>query len=284
MPMGDVRVIRSLFAVICLATLALVQTAPAEAQQARRLSHCIAIADAAPGIEYLQQAAWTDPTPDGAVRIHYVGHAMFLIRTEDNLDIVTDYNGYLGPTTFLPDVVTMNYAHSSHRTDNVEGIDHVLRGWSDQFGIAADHQLEFGDVLIRNVPTHIRSYGTVEENGNSIFVFEAANLCIAHLGHLHHEPTDAQYAALGRVDVLMVPVDGGYTMELATMMKVVQRLQSSIVIPMHWFNGDRLGEFLSGMSEQFLIERAGGSEVTVSLSSLPERPTVMVLEPQALSD
>lgn len=278
------RVIRLLLSVVGLAIVSAVFSAPAEAQTLRRLSHCIAIADAAPGIEYLHQAAWNDPAPVGAVRIHYVGHAMFLIRTEGDVDIVTDYNGYLGATDFLPDVVTMNYAHSSHRTENVDGIAHVLRGWSDQFGIAADHQIELNDVLIRNVPTHIRSYGAIEENGNSIFVFEAANLCIAHLGHLHHEPTDAQYAALGRVDVLMVPVDGGYTMELATMMKVVQRLQSSLVIPMHWFNDGRLERFMAGMSEQFLIERPGISEVTVSLSSLPSRPTVLVLEPQSLSD
>lgn len=275
---------RIVLALACLLALVLPLAAPAEAQTPRRLSHCIAIADAAPGIEFLQQAAWTDPVPGRSVRIHYVGHAMFLIRTEGGLDIVTDYNGYLGPTAFLPDVVTMNYAHSSHRTENVGGIAHVLRGWSPQYGLAADHHLELGDVLIRNVPTHIRSYGSIEENGNSIFVFEAANLCIAHLGHLHHEPTDAQYAALGRVDVLMVPVDGGYTMELATMMRVVRRLQSSVVIPMHWFNDGRLDRFLSGMAEEFLIERPGASEVMLSLSSLPQRPTVLVLEPQSLRD
>ena len=71
----------------------------------------------------------------------------------------------------------------------------------------------------------------MEEKGNSIFVFEMAGLCIGHLGHLHHEPDTAQYAALGRLDVVMVPVDGGYTLNLATMIRVVKRLRSSVVIP-----------------------------------------------------
>ncbi|MBU3029347.1 MBL fold metallo-hydrolase [Paracoccus marinaquae] len=275
--------LKAVLASLLLAILSLAMAVPAGAQS-RRLSHCIAIADAAPGIEYIQPATWRDPVPDGAVRIGYIGHSMFLIRTGDGLSIVTDYNGYLGPTTFLPDVATMNRAHSSHWTDGVEGIGQVLRGWSDSFGLPADHHLELGDVLIRNVTSDIRSFGTVEENGNSIFVFEAAGLCIAHLGHLHQELNEAQYAALGRVDVLMVPVDGSYTMDLGTMMRVVSRLRSSLVLPMHWFSEARLGSFLSGMSGQFLIERAGASEITVSPSSLPRRPTVLVLEPRPLED
>ncbi len=64
-------------------------------------------------------------------------------------------------------------------------------------------------MLVRNVSTDIRSqFGGTEDRGNSIFVFEVAGLCIGHLGHLHHEPNDAQYAALGRLDVVMAPVDG----------------------------------------------------------------------------
>ena len=66
---------------------------------------------------------------------------------------------------------------------------------------------------MRNVSTDIRVAARrrhVEPSGNSIFVFEVAGLCIGHLGHLHHEPDAEQYAALGRLDVVMAPVDGGY--------------------------------------------------------------------------
>ena len=260
-----------------LAILAVLLLAPLAVQaQDRRPSHCIAIAG---GPERVRQAAWSDPVPERSVRLSYLGHSMFLIQTEGGLDIVTDYNGGLPAGAPAPDAVTMNHAHSSHWTDAVEGIPHVLRGWSGRFGIAADHHLTLGDTLIRNVPTDIRSWGTVEENGNSIFVFEAGGLCIGHLGHLHHEPTDRQYAALGRVDVLLVPVDGSYTMEQVAMMRVVSRLNSSVVIPMHWFGPARLEAFLTGMSGRFDIQRPGGSEYLASLRGLPGRPTVVVLEP-----
>ena len=76
-----------------------------------------------------------------------------------------------------------------------------------------EHYLDLGEILVRNVTTDIRGgFDTRRINdGNSIFVFEVAGLCIGHLGHLHHEPTDAQYAALGRLDVVMAAVDGGLT-------------------------------------------------------------------------
>jgi L-ascorbate metabolism protein UlaG (beta-lactamase superfamily) len=68
------------------------------------------------------------------------------------------------------------------------------------------------DLHIRNVPTNVREFGGARMNGNSIFVFEVADLCIAHLGHLHHTLTDVHLGELGQIDVLLVPADGSYTM------------------------------------------------------------------------
>lgn len=266
--------------------LALFATAPAlQAQQARQPSHCIAIADAAPGLQYLHRAAYTDPVPEYSVRIRYLSHASFLIQTRGGLDAVTDYTGFIGTTDLVPDIVTMNHAHSTHWTANPDPeIPHVLPGWGP-FGEGIEHHLDLGEMLVRNVSTDIRSaMGGTEPRGNSIFVFEVEGLCIGHLGHLHHEPNDAQYAALGRLDVLMVPVDGGYTMSLDTMINVVDRVKSSIIIPMHWFSGRSLDAFIAGVSDRFLIDRRSGPEITVSLRDLPSRPTVVVLQPVPLRE
>lgn len=253
------------------------------AAQERMVSTCFAFAQNTPGVEYLHLAAVRTPIADDeTVRITYIDHAMFLIEAGDT-SIVTDYSGFIGPTDFQPDVVTMNRAHGTHWTANVDpGIPHVLPGWSDRFGLPIDHYLDLGDVIVRNVPTNIRSGAGVEENGNSIFVFEAGGLCIGHLGHLHHEPSDAHYAALGRLDVVMAPVDGGMTVPIETMIAVTTRLRSSIVIPMHWFGRGTLDDFLRGMSTEFAIDRPGGNTIEVSLRDLPSRPTVTVLEPRYL--
>lgn len=253
--------------------------------QDRRPSHCIAIADLAPGLEYVQLASVGAPLEEFFLRISYVDHSMFIIETPGGLTAVTDYNGFLGTAPLIPDVVTMNNAHETHWTGFPDpAIPHVLRGWARD-GKAADHHLDLGELLIRNVPTDTRGGfdGAVRKNGNSIFVFEAAGLCIGHLGHLHHEPDDLQYAALGRLDVLMAPVDGGLTLDLPSMIRVIERLRSSIIIPMHWFSDYSLERFLAGISGDFAVERPGASFLEVSLRTLPPRPTVIVLEPEFLS-
>ena len=259
--------------------------ATAGSAQDRRASHCIAIADAAPGLRYLHKAAWQEPVEAHHVRLNYVSHATFLIQTDAGLNIATDFTGFLGNVDLIPDVVTMNRAHSTHWTAFPDpAIPHVLPGWGED-GAAADHHLELGDVLIRNVPTDIRDgYGGVVPDGNSIFVFEAAGLCIGHLGHLHHVPDDAQFAALGRLDVVMAPVDGGLTLPLDDMIAVLRRLKSRVVIPMHWFADGSLGRFLSGMEDAFRIDLRDDSALTLSLRALPKEPTVIVLRPRWLRD
>ncbi len=247
--------------------------------QDRRPSHCIALAQA-PGLEFLHRASFGTPLPDNTVRLSYVDHATFVLETQGGLSVATDFTGYLGGLDLVPDVVTMNHAHISHWTHRVDPeVAHVLRGWGDG-EIAADHHLDLGEMLVRNVATDIRSRGgTVEKFGNSIFIFEVAGLCIGHLGHLHHEPDAAQYAALGRLDVVMAPVDGGLTVDLPTMQRVLKKLKSSIVIPMHWFGYGSLDRFLSGMSDEFVVERSDVNFVEVSARGLPKRPTIMVLRP-----
>jgi len=74
-------------------------------------------------------------------------------------------------------------------------------------------------------------------------------------------------------------VDGGYTMALDSVMAVLRRMEASIVIPMHWFTDAGLERFLSGMEGTFAIARPGTSEIAVSLRSLPDRPTIVVLRP-----
>jgi len=253
--------------------------------QERTPSHCIAVAEAAPGLEYLHRASFREPLPDHTVRINYVDHASFLIQTSGGLNVVTDFTGFIGNVDLIPDVVTMNHAHSTHWTSAPDpAIAHVLRGWGESFGAGADHHLDLGEMLVRNVPTDIRSFGGVETRGNSIFIFEVAGLCIGHLGHLHHEPDPEQYAAIGRLDVVMAPVDGGMTLDLDTMMRVVGRLRSSVVIPMHWFGDATLRRFVEGMRGEFAVVEDGTSSLELSLRTLPRQPTIVVLRPELLRD
>jgi L-ascorbate metabolism protein UlaG (beta-lactamase superfamily) len=264
-----------------LALLAALMAAPASAQ-GRIPSHCQAIAE---GPETVRRAAFGDPLGENRVRIVFIDHAMLMIETPGGLTAVTDYTGYIGQTGHVPTVVTMNNAHRTHWTDRPDPrIPHVLKGWAEN-GVAAEHRLDLGEMLVRNVPTDVRSRWdetVARKDGNSIFIFEVAGLCIGHLGHLHHEPSEEQYAAIGRLDVVMAPVDGGYTVGLDTMAAIVARLRSSVVIPMHWFSGASLRAFLNRMQGAFEIVELDQNSIELSLHALPRRPTIIVLQPAFL--
>ncbi|ALN74039.1 MBL fold metallo-hydrolase [Aureimonas sp. AU20] len=211
----------------------------------------------------------------GEVRITYVSHATYLIESGEGVRIATDYAGFSGEGP-LPDVVTMNKAHSTHYTDFPDpGIATVLRGWNPAGG-AARHNVTVGDVLIRNVPTDINRFGTFEADGNSIFIFEMDGLCIGHLGHLHHKLAADDYAAIGRLDVLMVPVDGSWTMSQSGMGEIAAKLHSSVVLPMHRFRTP-IERFLEQIPD-FVVERRSEDTLTLSARTLPKQPTVILLK------
>lgn len=212
-------------------------------------------------------------------RLTFEGHATFLIETAQGVRAATDYNDYVRVPLPL-DAVTMNRAHSTHFTTHPDpAIRHVLRGWRDDGG-AVDHDVRIGDMRIRNVQTNIRDWGGgTEYLGNSIFVFETGQMCIAHLGHVHHDLTPEHLRKLGQVDVLLVPVDGSYTMDQATMMDVIEKIGPRLVIPMHFFGTTTLERFLRLAAERFDVERRGAPDLLVIKEALPVKTKVIVLTP-----
>jgi L-ascorbate metabolism protein UlaG (beta-lactamase superfamily) len=211
------------------------------------------------------------------VRITFIGHATFLIESPRLVRIATDYNDYV-KAPVMPDIVTMNHAHSTHYTDRPDAaIKYVLRGWRDD-GKPASYDLSYEDVRVRNVPTNIRDWnGGTERYGNSIFIFEVAGLCIAHLGHLHHTLTQQQLDDMGRVDVVMAPVDGSYTLDTDGMIDVLRSLKAPLIIPMHFFSTYGLDRFLQQLGSAYPVDYNETPSLVVSRATLPPTPKVVVL-------
>ena len=265
--------------------------ADARAQAARApVSQCQAIASRVPGVTFASFNPGDVRLVAGVaakdeVTITFIGHSTFLIEGPDGVRIATDYNGWF-PISPAPTVATMNRAHASHFTLTPDlDIAHVLHGWGDTPGTKADHDLVVGDTYIRNVTTDMRTFrgwgadggaDAMEADQNSIFIYEMAGLCIGHLGHLHHELTDTHYAEIGRLDVLMVPVDGGLTMGADSMSRVVKRLRSALILPMHR-PGNPRDRFIEMFDGKFDVSFSTSASVTVSMRSLPKKPSILVL-------
>ncbi len=260
------------------ALLASLVASAAAAQDAPR-SECLAMANGTPRatpVSLRTAAANTDE-----VAITYAGHSTYYIDTPGGVRIATDFSGAY-TTGRLPDVVTMNRAHGTHYTLFPDPrIPHVLHGWGDH-GQPAKIAERIGDVFIRNVTTDIRrhfgddSSGEMIKDGNSIFIFEVAGLCIGHLGHLHHKLDDSHFAAIGRLDIVMVPIDGTYTMSLDGISDITRRLRASVVLPMHRFMTP-LDEFMRRIGQQFAVDTRIERTLTISRETLPSTPTVIIL-------
>jgi L-ascorbate metabolism protein UlaG (beta-lactamase superfamily) len=254
---------------ICLFIFSFMMTVlPAQA------SECLALAE---GLARVQPASMPGAAlANDGVSINFVGHSTFRIETAGGVVAATDYNGNAGGPA--PDVVTMNRAHATHYTNNPDpAIKQVLRGWGED-GAAAKHDVAVGDLRIRNVTTDIR-FGAANKitDGNSIFIFEAGGLCIGHLGHLHHELTPGHMGWIGRLDVVMVPVDGRMTMPHQNMMGVLKEVKAAIIIPMHIFGPESLAAFLAEARKSFKVTYIESRELVVSPKNLPTEPTVMVM-------
>src|SRR5712675_3155385 len=253
--------------------------ASAAAQDAPR-SECLAMANAPPRatpVSFREAAAEPEE-----VAITYAGHSTYYIDTPGGVRIATDFSGAYR-TGRLPDVVTMNRAHSTHYSLFPDPkIPTVLHGWGDD-GKPAQIARRIGDVYIRNVTTDIRRYFGDDSNaemirdGNSIFIFEVAGLCIGHLGHLHHKLDDSHFAQIGRLDIVMVPIDGTYTMSLDGVSEITKRLRASVVLPMHRF-ATPLEEFMRLIGQQFQIDQRSERTLKISRDTLPSTPTVIILD------
>jgi hypothetical protein len=256
---------------------------PTQAQDAVPVSKCLAMVDAGPEIQPRIMFAKAEALPVAFIRaqatapevlLTYIDHAVWQITSPGGVSAATDYYGL--PLSPVPSIATMNNAHRTHWTPAPDpAIKHVLQGWSNDGISEAQHAVVEGDMFVRNVPTDTRSGGEMRRNGNSIFIFEVADLCIGHLGHLHHALEDRHYAQIGRLDVIMVPVDGGLTLSHAGMSELVKRLRPSILLPMH-LRGNSVQSFISMLGDGFAVDYLSGNSLKVSLNTLPKTPTVFV--------
>lgn len=233
----------------------------------------------------LVPATWTlAGAQEGKVELTFIGHASVLIQSPQGVSAITDLNDYF-PPPFPPDIATMNHFHDTHFTNHPDpAIRYVMRGWDTGEG-PAHWDLTYRDMRVRNVPTNVRNWSTggTEFNGNSIFVFETADLCIAHLSHLQHTLAPEQLAALGQIDVLIPMVDGAYSLSQYDIIEVIDQIKPRLIIPVHYFGPSQLERFLARMNDRFPVRRSEEPHVALSRATLPSTTEIVVL-PAAQAD
>lgn len=180
----------------------------------------------------------------GFVEITSFGHSFFQITSSAGTKIITDpfneYMGYPVPEVW-PHVVTVGREQRNH--DNVElanGDPLVLRGLTS-YGLDWNViSTTFRDVLIYNVPIHMRARH--EFIKGSAFIFEMDGMCICHTGDVAEPFNEDQLDLIGHIDIVLVPIGGRTTMGPENAKKVVEQLKPKIAVPMHYYNSSFLLE------------------------------------------
>lgn len=212
------------------------------------------------------------------MKIKYLGHAAFLITTDSGIKIITDpYTPMerikLAPINETADIVTVSHCHGDH--SNIAAVK------GNPQGIMGFGKWSIKGVEIVGIPTFHDNVGGKRAGSNTIYCFTADGMRVCHLGDLGHMPTDAQIAEMGKVDVLLTPMAGNYTMDAATATELMNRLKPAVTVPMHYRNAkvdypvETVEAFTSGKKNVVI---PNSSEIEVQKGKIP-KGEIVVLNP-----
>jgi len=182
----------------------------------------------------------TFATPRPVAYLTWYGQSCFLLESVAGGRVVMDpiprNIGYVPPADLRADAVTVSHEHQDHNNVAlVHGKPKILRGLTqDKKGwMKIDEKVK--DISIRSVGVYHDSKQGAELGLTTVFVFETGGVRVAHLGDLGHLLTDHQIAAIGSVDVVMVPVGGVWTLDARGATAVVDQIRPRLaIVPMHY--------------------------------------------------
>jgi L-ascorbate metabolism protein UlaG (beta-lactamase superfamily) len=211
------------------------------------------------------------------MKVKWLGHASFLITSDNGTRIITD--PYIvgsglkyGEINEAADVVTVSHDHFDHNNvASVGGTPQVVKEPTEAKG-----------VKFEGVATHHDASGGSERGNNTIFCMDIDGLRVCHLGDLGHPLSDQQVADIGKVDVLLIPVGGFFTIDAKVASGVCDRLNPKVIIPMHYKNErcefpiSGVDDFLKGKGN---VRKSDASEVEFKAGALPAETEIIVLKP-----
>lgn len=174
------------------------------------------------------------------------------------------------------DLLLVTHQHKDH--NNVKAVS------GNPFLIEGPGEYEIKEVFIQGIQSFHDSSQGKDRGSNTIYVIEAEDIRICHLGDLgQKELTSEQVEQIGDIDILMIPVGGTFTIELKEAAKIMSQIEPSIIIPMHYslpklkMKLDGLDKFLKTMGVKKLDPLPKLSIKKKDIS--PEEAKIVVLAP-----
>ncbi len=217
------------------------------------------------------------------MQLRYHGHSMFSLVSDGTTIVIDPWNDDLGypKPDVAPDAVVVSHDHADHCNIGLcSGAPKVIRCPAQEGKAWATVDDTVGPVRITGVATYHDTEQGQARGKNTVTVFEAEGLRVVHLGDLGHLLSDEQVRAIGRADVLLIPVGGHFTIGPREADAVVAQLAPRVVVPMH-FKTEVNASWPIGTLEDFLKGRPGvkrqGASVTLSRAILPAAQEIWLL-------
>lgn len=215
------------------------------------------------------------------MKITYYAHSAFLVEAHDGTRIIIDpyrsgsFGGALGYAAVdeSADAVVATHGHDDHgAVDTIQGHPTVLM---------EPRTATVGSVSVTGFPAYHDSSGGRERGTITMVLLEDEGIRLLHASDLGAMPDQATRDALGRIDVLLIPVGGTFTVDPAEAADVVAALKPRVVIPMHYKTPGTtfpLAEVEQFLATQPNVRRSGSQTLEISATTIPVEPTVIVLE------
>lgn len=192
--------------------------------------------------------------PAGEIKIAWWGQSMFEVVTPKGTRIVLDPHAMEAyPVRKMPaDLVLMSHFHNEHNQIGVitNAKDAKKFNALKKEGLTEEYNLvkeTIKDVKIESLGTFHDASGGLTRGKNGVWIMDIDGLRIVHLGDLGHTLNKIQLKKLGKVDILMIPVGGVYTLNGLDAQKVVEQIKPTRwVLPMHY--GTRVYSSLQDLS------------------------------------
>jgi L-ascorbate metabolism protein UlaG (beta-lactamase superfamily) len=209
------------------------------------------------------------------VDVTWLGQSCFRLRGRGAAVVTDPYPPALGPRLKLEsNVVTVSHPHENH--SHVQSV-------KDAHVIDGPGEYEVSGVTVRGLPTYHDDQKGAEHGRNTVYVIELDDVRVCHLGDLGHTLDDRALETIGAVDVLLVPVGGGRTLDGARAAEVVRQVEPRYVVPMHYGHPalkTELAPVERFLKEMSVPEAEPQSKLTVQASSAEAETKVVVLEPR----
>ena len=219
--------------------------------------------------------------------LRWFGHAFYFLTSSEGVRVALDPFGEIGypMPEVAADVVTLSHEHQDHNgADRLAGSPVVLRGLSTGGVDWNPISYSLKDVRITAVPAYHDDVEGRKRGLNTIFIVDTGGLRLAHLSDIGHTLSEATLEAMGRIDILLVPVGGTFSIDGRQAKEIMSRLRPRITVPIHyktpvtaaWPIEDE-SAFLEGLEN---VRRLDTLTVSLTPETLPAQPEVWVMRYQ----